>query len=59
MFRKRILRSAITGALAVTGYSPVVLAEEPALEEIVVTATRREESSQEVALPVTPISGRS
>jgi iron complex outermembrane recepter protein len=58
VFRKKLLHSAIAGAMTVTGYVPVVLAEEaPVLEEIVVTATRREESSQEVALPVTPISG--
>jgi len=58
MFRKRLLHSAVVGALAVTGYVPASFAADaPMLEEIVVTATRREESSQEVALPVTPISG--
>lgn len=62
VFRRKLLHAAIAGSvagtIALTGYAPVVLAADaPALEEIVVTATRREESSQEVALPVTPISG--
>lgn len=59
MFKRSLLASAIAGTTAAVPSVPVFAQEEGAsvLEEIVVTATRRTESLQEVPVAVTAISG--
>ncbi len=66
-FTKKPLRLAV-GALAAAGLSLTVgalttsnayAAEQSGLEEIVVTATQRSENQQEVAIPMTAVSGES
>ena len=48
--------SAIIGALVFTGQAPVALSQEGVLEEVIVTARKREESLQETPVAVTALS---
>jgi iron complex outermembrane receptor protein len=57
MFEKRILAGSIAAAAAMSGAGAPAYAEQTALEEIIVTATKREESIQDVPVVVTAISG--
>ena len=53
--RKTVL-SALIAAIGCTGRTPLVLAQEGALEEVIVTARKREESLQETPVAVTALS---
>ena len=53
---RKLLLSALLAALGLTGEAPVALAQQGALEEVVVTARRREESLQETPVAVTALS---
>jgi outer membrane receptor protein involved in Fe transport len=54
---RTVLASAISAALIAGVASGPALAQEPELEEIVVTATRRQESVMDVPLAITALSG--
>ncbi|MCH8308785.1 MAG: hypothetical protein IH930_11700, partial [Proteobacteria bacterium] len=56
---RTVLAQAISFALIAGVASGPVLAQEPALEEIIVTATKRAESVMDVPLAITAISGES
>lgn len=52
MVRKRRLATAIACAFATGAYGPGALGQDRAIEEVLVTATKREQSSQDVAVTV-------
>lgn len=57
MIQRKALCSSIALGLSTLGAVPVVLAEAGTLEEVVVTATKRAENLQDVAVTVTALSG--
>lgn len=54
---KPLTHSAAALAIAGIGFTPPLIAAEATLEEIIVTATRRAESVQDVAIPMTAVTG--
>ncbi|MDE0952935.1 MAG: hypothetical protein OSA45_16900, partial [Halioglobus sp.] len=61
IIRKRVLAIQLSAALAVTsvGFIPTVALAQAVLEEVVVTARKREESLQETPVAVSAFTGQS
>lgn len=54
-WHQRVLLSAVMGASGLVGLAPFALAQEGVLEEVIVTARKREESLQETPVAVTAL----
>ena len=55
-YRRTTVLSTVVTALAFGGQSPVALSQDGILEEVIVTARKREESLQETPVAVTALS---
>ena len=56
LFKRKLIVTSIAAALGMTG-TPLAIGQETALEEIIVTARQRAESSQDVPMMIQSLSG--
>ena len=56
LFKRKLIVTSIAAALGMTG-APLAIGQETSLEEIIVTARQRAESSQEVPMMIQSLSG--
>ena len=56
LFKRKLIVTSVAAALGLTG-APVAIRQEASLEEIIVTATKKEESLQDISVSVTVVDG--